>query len=168
MPQRHLFLIVVMLIALAMTTPARAGQGPTGSTQSGTVSDGANKYYSFTPSLSGQFTATLSWDNQPATLFLVLVCGSTSPMTFGVAAGQLDRFARLESGVIGTNPCLIGVSTTSLSAAYRLNLQRTGDELATPQTATFHGIRPSSSGPLDARLIDEAERTLAELKAQVR
>jgi hypothetical protein len=72
-------------------------------TQIGSVSDGVNKYYAFTPSLSTQFTATLSWDNESATLFLVLVCG-TNPLIFGAAVGGLDRTARLESGIIGLNP----------------------------------------------------------------
>jgi hypothetical protein len=154
------FVFVVSSFAHAQTI----GTG----TFSGTASNGATKYYSFLPLDSGQFTATLSWDNQSATLLMVLVCGSSNPITFGVAAGGLDRTARLESGIVGLNSCLLGVSTMDQSAAFRLNVQRSTDQLATVQTATLHGVQPFSDGPVDSRLRDQAEGTFTELKAQRR
>lgn len=156
-------IFVVAAIFLALAAPVSA-QG----TYTGTANVGVNRYYSFTPSVSGQFTATLSWDNAASNLILVLVCGTSNPLTFGSAADGLDRTARLESGLIGLNPCLIGVSTVDIVAAYRLNLQSSSDQLATPQTATLRGVVVTGDGPVDARLAEQANSAIAALKALVR
>ena len=142
-------------------TPDTAG------TYAGSVSPGQTQIYVFTPSESGQFIATLSWDNADTDLVLVLVCGTSDPMNFGVAGGQLSRFARLESGVVGLVPCGIGVGTVNAPAAYRLNLQRSTDQLATLQAAMLTGPQLSNEGTVDARLIEQANRAFAIVRAQL-
>lgn len=101
-------------------------------TISGKVEPGFIQRYAFTPSASGQFLATVSWDSSAARLLLILVCtveGEEVP--YGIASGLLDRFARLESGILGSYPCEIGVMTATSSASYMLNLQRSNNEPST-------------------------------------
>jgi hypothetical protein len=140
------------------------------STQTGTVSPGANRNFRFTPAGSGQFTATLSWDNAGSTLLMVLVCGTDNPISYGAAAGGLDRTARLESGLIGLNPCLIAISTTSSSpaATFRLNLQHSSNQLATPQAATLTGVTAPTATPVDAALVRVTHQILADIAERVR
>ena len=157
--------VLVLATVVAMSIPLRAAAQ---ATQTGNVTNGSSVYYSFTPLASGQFTATLSWDAQPANLFMILVCGTSDPMTFGIGGGQLDRTARLESGLLGLFPCVMGVSGTSSStAAFRLNLQRSTDQLSTVQPATVQGLALARSGSVDVRLIEQAERTAATLRANL-
>ena len=164
MSSRHVHVALAFAAALAIAGPADAQ-----ATQTGNISNGASVYYTFTPLASGQLIATLSWDSQPATLFLVLVCGTSDPVSYGVGAGQLDRTARLEAGILGLNPCVIGVSgMPGSSAAYRLNAQHSTDQLVTVRPATVQGLTPSTVRPLDARLVEGAERTLTLMKTQVR
>jgi hypothetical protein len=163
MSQRHFFVLVVLIVAVTAVPWVDAQ-----STYTDTVTKGVDKHYRVTPASSGQLMATLSWDNRAANLLFVLVCGTDSPITYGVGAGQLDRTARLESGILGLNPCVIGVSTVDTTAAYRLNLQLSTDQLATVLVPTLEGVAPASERPLDARLVEQAERTLTELKARMR
>jgi hypothetical protein len=114
--------------------------------------------------------ATLSWDNQAANLFMVLVCGPTAggsePLTFGAAAGGLDRTARLESGVFPDSLCLLGVATFDAPASFRLNLQSGSDQLAELRTAV--AAAPQRNAVLEAKLIahvDQAFRTLRAARA---
>lgn len=153
--------LVIVFLAGAQTAEAQG-------TFAGTVSPGATRYYSFTPSASGQLTATLSWDNQSSSLLMILVCGTDPVITFGVAAGSMDRTARLESGLIGLNRCLLGVSTSNIIAAFRLNLQQASGQLATPLSATLHGVLPAGGDAMDSRLIEQADRVFAALTAGAR
>lgn len=148
---------VIALLLLVVTAPASA-QG----TYTGTATPGAQQYYSFTPLESGPFTATLSWDNGGSNLLLILVCGTSDPIAFGAAAGRMDRSARIESGLIGLNPCLLGVST-DIVAAYRLHLQHATGQVASPRLAT-----ESRAGAVDTRLREYADQTLAALQARMR
>lgn len=150
----------LFLVALGLLFGPAAAHAQ--STYGGTVTPGAAQYYSFTPGTSGQFIATLSWDNPPSTLLLILVCGTSDPITFGAAAAGLDRTARLEAGLIGLTPCIIGVSTTNTTAAYRLNLLTSSSQPATPRAVT------ASSGPLNARLVEAAAAALTHLQSIVR
>ena len=91
---RHRSLVVSALLAVlgGSVTPATAQTTqPQTSTLVGAVGPGASKYYSFTPAVSGQFTATVSWEAQGATVLMVLVCGQSSTLTYGAAAGQTSR-----------------------------------------------------------------------------
>ncbi len=158
---RHVVTLTAVVLLGILATAASAQ-----STQSGSVSNGVNKTYSFTPGASGQLTATLSWDNAGATLFLVMVCGTSDPQAYGVAAGRLDRLARLESGLIGLNPCVIGVSTVDAAANYRLSLQQSTGQASTVQT--LGAIVPSTERPVDARLVEHANRILGAVMAAAR
>jgi hypothetical protein len=111
--------------------------------------------------------ATLSWDNADTDLVLVLVCGISDPMTFGVAGGQLSQFARFESGVVGLVPCVLGVGTVTAAATYRLNLQRSTHQLATLQAALLTGPQLSTGGTIDARLIEQANRAFGIVRTQI-
>ncbi len=158
----------VVLVALVIVLVAIQVNAQEQGTHPGTASPGVTQFYSFTPSVSGQLTATLSWDNQTSNLLLVLVCGTDDILTYGVAAGGLDRMARLESGLIGLNPCVLGVSTVDLIAGYRLSMQIATDQLSTPGIATLQGVAPASEGSLDTLLMDQTDRVLSALKARMR
>src|SRR5215204_4004752 len=99
---RFLSSFLLALCFVVAASPASA-QG----VYTGTISAGSTKFYSFTPTNSGQFSATLSWDNSQATLFILVACGTSSQITYGVAAGGLDRLARMEAGLLGLNPCVL-------------------------------------------------------------
>jgi hypothetical protein len=98
----------------------------------GRVEPGTLQRYGFTSSGSGQLIATLTWDSSAAQLALLMVCTiEGQEIGYGVASGLLDRFARLESGVLAGVPCEIGVMSVTSSANYLLNLQRSNVESST-------------------------------------
>jgi len=144
------FTTVTVALVLVLGGVARIAHAQ--GTYAATVSPGAPNYYSFTPLTSGPFTASLSWDNAASKLLLLLVCGTSDPVTFGVAAGDVDRSAHLEVGLIGLNTCIVGVSTSNLIAGYRLHLQSSSAQLATPRAVTS-----GSDNAVDASLITYAE-----------
>ena len=155
-------LCVSCILLLAM--PAAAQRGLT--TQTGTASKGSNTIYSFTSNVSGQVTATLSWDTPSANLLVILVCGGTEALTYGAGAGLLDRVARLEAGVPGGQPCAIGVSSVDESASFRLHVVRSGDQTLTPQSATgFVALTEARAGTL---VSDGAVRALDRLRNAAR
>lgn len=155
-------LCIVFGLSIAASTSTFA-QTPSPTTQTGTASKGVNKGYSFTPATFGQVTATLSWDTPNAKLLMVLVCGSSEPQTYGIAAGLLDRFARFESGVIGGDPCALVVTSADETANFRLHVIRSGDQFLTP--AGFIALTEAREGTL---LTDEAGRVLNRLKQLIR
>jgi hypothetical protein len=152
--------IVVGVLMFGGASAARA-QGTSTDTVRGGVANA--KSFAFTPAQSGQFLATLSWDNNLATLVMVVACGNTNPQTFGVGSGSLDRFARLESGLLVGQQCVISVASLDAAAAFRLNVQFTS---ATPFRTAGLTLRESGReagnlpGPIDTRLLDESERVL--------
>lgn len=157
--------VLCVLFSVVVITSARA-QTPSATTQTGTVTKGTNKVFTFTPATFGQVTATLSWDTQNAKLLMVLVCGSSETQTYGIAAGLLDRFARFESGVIGGEPCGLAVTTVDETANFRLHVVRSGDQFLTPKTATgFVALTEAREGTF---LSDEALRVLNSLKRLLR
>jgi hypothetical protein len=135
-----------------------AAQLPSPTTQTGVATKGAEKTFTFTPPFFGQVIATLSWDAQNAHLLMVLACGSGSDAeSFGVAAGLLDRFARLESGVIPGEPCAIAVGTADETANFRLHLVRSGDQAVTATAVGSAALMPAREG---SYLADVAVRAL--------
>jgi hypothetical protein len=150
----------VLAFTLVATTASAQG------TYTDSVSGDARRQYSFTTVSGGQILATLSWDNQAANLFLILVCGpssgSSEPLTFGAGAGGLDRTARLESGVFANSTCLVGVSTFDAPASFRLNLQSGSDQLATPRAAI--AASPRRNPELETRLRAHAEAAFRALE----
>jgi len=118
-------------LSLCVASVASA-QIPSATTQTGSVSKGQQKVFTFTPPSFGQVTVTLSWDTQGARLLMVMACGTSEAQTYGIAAGLLDRFARFESGVIGGEPCAIALSTVDQTANFRLHVIRSGDQFLTP------------------------------------
>ena len=140
-----------------------AAQLPSPTTQTGVATKGTEKTFTFTPPSFGQVIATLSWDAQNAHLLMVLVCGNGGDAeSYGVAAGLLDRFARLESGVIAGEPCAIAVGTADESANFRLHLTRSGDQAVSPAVGSA-ALMPAREG---SYLADLAVRALQ--RARVR
>ena len=157
--------VLCVLFSVVVITSAWA-QTPSPTTQTGTVTKGTNKVFTFTPATFGQVTATLSWDTQNAKLLMVLVCGSSEAQTYGIAAGLLDRFARFESGVIGGEPCGLAVTTVDETANFRLHVVRSGDQFLTPKAAAgFVALTEAREGTF---LSDEALRVLNSLKRLLR
>lgn len=137
MPYRLLGIIAAVIIS---ATPV-FGQSPQ-ETHTGRAEPGFITRYAFTPPAPGQLLATLSWDSNSAHLLMILVCTvEGEEVGYGVASGMLDRFARLEAGVLARYPCEIGVMTATASASYMLNLQRSQPE---PSNAQEREAVPSS------------------------
>jgi hypothetical protein len=149
----------VLLLSFCLPALA-AGQG----TYTEGVTRDARRNYAFTTTAPGQVIATLSWDNQAADLFLILVCtavgSSAEPLTYGVAGGQLDRTARLESGIVGASSCILGVSTFDEAASFRLNLQVTS-----AQSASLRDV-PLRDARTEAKLLEHAAAVFRTLQSQ--
>ena len=157
--------ILCTLCSLLVALPA-AAQLRSSTTQTGTATKGTNTIFAFTSSVSGQVEATLSWDTPSASLLMVLVCGATEPLTYGVAAGRMDRVARFESGIPGGPPCAIAVSSFDESASFRLHVVRSGEQQLTPQsTGGFVALTEARSGTL---VSDAAVRALEHVKHAAR
>jgi hypothetical protein len=75
----------------------------------------------------------------------------------------LDRFTRLESGVIAGEPCVIAVGTADESANFRLHLARSGDQAVSPAPVGSAALMPAREG---SYLADLALRALQ--RARVR
>ena len=155
---------VAVVLILVLSTSASA-QLPGATTQTGSVSKGVNKVYAFTTSTYGQVTATLSWDAQNAHLLMVLVCGSSEPITYGAAVGLLDRFARFESGVMGGEPCGLAVTSADETANFRLHVVRSGDQTLEPRSVT--GSVQFQEAREGTFVSDEALRVLNRLRQRV-
>src|SRR5688500_7539092 len=163
-----------LLLVVSLGVPGiAAGQTPpppgTG-TYTDTVMPDVHKRYVFTTAADGQMTAALSWDNQTSDLMAILVCVEPGPdgepLTFAIAAGRLDRTARFEAGIFGGLTCLVQVSTLNSTAAFRLNLQMSTDQLATP--AAPLRVAASRDGGTERRLREHAAATTRALQARPR
>jgi hypothetical protein len=131
-------LLAVAILALYATP----GYGQ--ETHTGRIEPNFINLYALAPGAPGQLLATMSWDSVPARLVLVLVCTiDGEEIAYGVASGMLDRFARLEAGVL-PYPCEIGVITATTGANYILNLQLSQPQPATPQPPTAVPMRMST------------------------
>ena len=89
-------------------------------TKVSSVNDQNIKVYSFT-STGGTVDVSISWLNQSANLIMVVACDEDDPTIFGGAAGGLDRFARLQSGIPANLACELGVTSTVNGSKYWLN-----------------------------------------------
>jgi hypothetical protein len=159
--------LFALVAGLLVATSAFAQSPRPQSTYTDTAEPNRQKYYAFTLGDSGQLTATLSWDNQASNLLMVLVCtrgGGEEPVSFGVAAGRLDRTARLEAGVLTGLNCVLGVSTADIVAAYRLNVQLSAPFASQPFTPTSTARITAGAGDAEAELIAYANRTLQRLR----
>ena len=153
----------LVVVALFLTASVASAQG---TYTEGVTRDG-RRSYSFTTTGPGQVIASLSWDNQAADLLMILVCSvvgsTTEPLTYGVAGGDLDRTARLESGVVGRSSCLLGVSTFDNAASFRLNLQVTSAQSATLASLVAAPLRDART---EAKLLAHADAVFRNLESQ--
>jgi hypothetical protein len=159
---------VLPLIVVLSLLPALAFAQGTQQTHTGRAEPGFVYRYSFTPTAPGQLLATLSWDSSAAHLLMIAVCtveGEEIP--YGIASGLLDRFARLEAGLLPNVPCEIGIMTGTSSANYMLNLQRSQPEPSTAQARETVSIGPmrtvipgTSRGAVIERIAFRLERAV--------
>ena len=152
-------LIAAVIVALLLVPGVAQSQ----QTQTGRAEPGFLYRYACTPAAPGQLLATLSWDSSSAQLALILVCTVDGrELGFGVASGLIDRFARLEAGVL-SNPCEIGVLTATGSANFVLNLQRSGPESSSGRPPMSLGSTVTRSvipGTARGALLDQMAFTL--------
>lgn len=153
----HKILFAVALVSVLGPESAMAQGTVTGTVVPGTSN---SRVYSFAPLQSGQFLGTLSWDNSASTLALIVVCGNADPQVFGVGSGTLDRFARVEAGLLRGQQCVIAVTSFDITAAYRLNFQFTSADPFRFSHFSLNELRRETVGPIDDRQIGRLERTL--------
>ena len=148
-------LVLVLLVATSIFADTKIGRAKPNSLQN----------WRFTPFVNGQAQIVLSWTSKNATLFMVLVCGISNPLTFGASGGGLNRVAIMDVGLIAGVPCLLGVTSFQGTSGYRAHFNHT------------RGINSSSAGrvalvlPADARdertlLASEVERVRAALQRE--
>ena len=151
--------IVVVGCVMVLLFAPRDGSAQT---RTGTVGTTTTHTYAFTPASSGQLLATLSWTNASANLLMLMACGTSSNiLTFGIGGGLLDRFARFESGILATNPCVIAVSSAQGSSGYQLNVQRSSAQNVQRTVSGFAQLDEVQEGDY---LGDIARRALEALK----
>lgn len=122
-----------IVAATAILLLASTSVGFAQETHAGRVEPGFIYQYAFTPPAPGQLLATMSWDSNAAKLAMILICTvEGEELAYGVASALLDRFARLEAGVLST-PCRIGVLSATSGANYMINLQWAQAEPSMPQ-----------------------------------
>ena len=80
--------------------------------------------WSFTPTGTGQVQVVLNWTNNSARLTVIVVCGTSDPLVFGIAGGNVNRLAMLQFGAVPGVQCLAGVSSLRGSSAYRIHFLR--------------------------------------------
>ena len=108
-------MILLGLLLLFVVSPAAAD------TKVGQVDTQRILRYSFRP-VGGTVDITLSWLNGGADLVMVLVCDDDDPTVFGMAAGLLTRFARINAGVVPNVECELGVTAARNGSKFWLNI----------------------------------------------
>lgn len=119
---KHYLLTLALLVVFA--SPGLAD------TRTGTANPTSLHSWSFVNVGPGETKITLSWTRSPAKLFMILVCGTADPQTFGVAGAGLDRYAELVVGPTASTTCLVGVSSFSQASAYRIHFNQTTSEVS--------------------------------------
>ena len=115
---------------------------------------------------SGEIKITLSWTRAAAKTNMLLVCTSGGDaLSFGIAAGNLNRYAEIVSGVIAGTTCVIGVYNTAGTGAtaYRIHFNLTSSDSSSPdgRTALFTPVPPASPAEmetLNAHLEQEVQK----------
>jgi hypothetical protein len=149
----------ITLLCLLTSVEGAAAQG----TYSDTVQPGVSsaKWYAVRTLDAGQLLVSVSWDNSASKLGVVVVCGVADPEVYGIGGADLDRFARIESGIARDEECLIGVASLNLAAAYRLSVQfaQAVHGLTSRTLAMREAVKPDA-GVIDRRLIERGEAAI--------
>jgi len=108
---RKILVTTVLVLLMASSGAAK--------TERGSVNTAKTDMY-FWLADGGQSIITMMWLNGGADLFMVLVCdnGVDDPITFGVAAGSLKKFARINAGIPAGAVCGLGVSAIRNGSQY--------------------------------------------------
>ena len=117
---------------------------------------------------SGEIKITLSWTRARARANMLLVCTTGGEaLTFGIAAGDLNRYAEIVSGVIAGSTCLIGVynDTGTGATAYRIHFNLTSSDISYPEGRT--PTATATSTPVPPALPAEMEALNAHLEQEV-
>jgi hypothetical protein len=90
---------------------------------------------------------------------MLLVCTTGGEaLTFGIAAGRLNRYAEIVAGVVAGSTCTIGVYNTAGTGAtaYRIHFNLTGSDISYPEgrtptvTATATPVPPALPAEMEA------------------
>ena len=115
---------IIAACILAMSTPVLAD------TRTGLANSRTLQAWSFFNFGHGESKITLSWTKSAATLIMVLTCGATDPLTFGIAASGLNRYAEISAGVIQNTTCVVGVTSLRRGSPYRIHFNQTVSEVS--------------------------------------
>ena len=115
---------IIAACILAVSTPVLAD------TRTGSANSRTLQAWSFFNFGHGESKITLSWTKSAATLIMILTCGATDPLTFGIAASGLNRYAEISAGVIQNTTCVVGVTSVRQGSAYRIHFNQTVSEIS--------------------------------------
>ena len=99
--------IIVALTLVLMSSVAGAD------TKTGIAKRNTLQLWAILSLAGGETKITVTWTKPPSDVATIVVCGSTDPLTFGVASGGLNRYGEIVMGRPSGETCLIGVGTTS-------------------------------------------------------
>ena len=115
---------IIAACILVVSTPVLAD------TRTGSANSRTLQAWSFFNFGHGESKITLSWTKSAATLIMILTCGATDPLTYGIAASGLDRYAEITVGVIQNTTCLVGVTSVRQGSPYRIHFNQTVSEVS--------------------------------------
>ena len=148
-------LIILTLLAGASVAEA--------DTQTGVAKRNNAQVWGFGTTSAGETKITLSWTKAGSTVLAVLVCSDnvSAPVTFGVAAGGLNRYGEIVAGVPASSTCVVGVqSFTGPNTPYRIHVNQTTSEKTNSQGRVATAV---DSGASFEALRRHAERELQRL-----
>jgi hypothetical protein len=154
MMKRRIVLAVSALLALAVPATAL--------TFKGNVPNGGTRTLGIGTLVSGNFLFTLAWSKPAADLDLILDCGGES---FGMSVSTEQQFERLEVGLFAGIDCTLVVSSFSGGSKFWVNLQFTGDNIAS-SAPEGRSMAIRSVSPESVPELRERARSVSALKRQ--
>jgi len=112
---------------------------------------------------TGETKIVLSWSKSASALLSLVICGTdpgdTDPLTFGAAAGDLNRFSEITMSAPSGSYCLVGVGKTSgPNSAFRMHVNQVTSEITTSEGRVFS---TENTTPLELHAQNEFRRLLA-------
>lgn len=119
----------------------------------------STKAWTFTPEDAVAVDLSVFWTVKTSNLFMLLICGEgENALTFGIAAGDSDRFLNIEAGLLSGLPCVVGVASFDNASKFWLNLRG----------AVEGPLAKSDAKPLRLKELDAAPPELEEAMSRVR
>ena len=148
-------IVVAGLLVLLMASPSAA------QTERGRVNTATTDTYLW-ESDGGQAIITLMWLNGGAELIMALVCGDgvDDPVTFGAAAGELQKFALINVGIPAGLVCAVAITAVRGGSQYFASFLSETDAIANGFGRIGRALPADVSGAHAAAL----ERQLNQLK----